>query len=72
MSHDAPIKEGEAPGDEKLVPQSVGIANGVRVMLVGAVLLAIMQGAFVEISSDFGHVWPAADSAKIDLPPSTF
>jgi hypothetical protein len=39
---------------------------------VGAVLLAIMQGAFVEISSDFGHVWPAADSAKIDLPPSTF
>jgi hypothetical protein len=41
-------------------------------MLVAAVLLAIMQGAFVEISSVFGHVWPAVDSAKIDLPPSSF
>jgi hypothetical protein len=72
MSHGAPIKAGEAPGDEKLVPASVGIGNGVRVMLVAAVLFAIMQGAFVEASSDFGHVWPAADSAKIELPPSSF
>lgn len=68
MSHGAPVRAGNEP----LLPASAGISNGVRVMLVAAVLLAIMQGAFVEISSDFGHVWPAADSAKIDLPPSTF
>lgn len=59
-------REGHRP------PETSGIAVGVKALVVGGVVLAIMQGMFVAASSGFGRVWPAADSAKIPLPPSNF
>lgn len=55
-----------------LLPATAQIANGVKLLIVVCFLLAVMQGAFVGMSSGFGRVWPAADSAKIQLPPKTF
>ena len=46
------------------------ITMGVKVALVMGVMLAVVQGLFVGMSSGYGRVWPAADSTKIQLPPS--
>ena len=54
------------------LPASGGISVGIKILIVGGVLLAIMQGSFVAAASPFGRVWPAADSAKIPLPPKNF
>ena len=54
------------------LPAHAGITNGVKLLIVLGVLVSIMQGLFVGLSSPFGRVWPAADSAKVDLPPSSF
>ena len=54
------------------LPAHAGVTNGVKLLIVLGVLVSIMQGLFVGLSSPFGRVWPAANSAKIDLPPSTF
>ncbi len=54
------------------LPAGAGVANGVKMLVVLGVLVSIMQGMFVGLSSPFGRVWPAADSAKVDLPPSKF
>jgi hypothetical protein len=69
MSHDAhgmPDMGGEP------LPATAGISFGVKLLVVGGVLLSIMQGSFVAAASPFGRVWPAADSAKIQLPPKNF
>jgi hypothetical protein len=71
MSHDAQAPSGAAGGDQPIAV-SAGIANGVLVLIVGGLALAIMQGFFVAESSGFGRVWPAADSVKVQLPPSNF
>jgi len=55
--------------DQTPLPATSGVAFGVKVLVVGGMLLAIMQGSFVAASSGFGRVWPAADSAKAPLPP---
>jgi hypothetical protein len=68
MSDDAHAIHGAGAGNPPL-PASAGIAIGVRILVVGGVVLAIMQGSFVVGSSAFGRVWPAAASAKIELPP---
>jgi hypothetical protein len=67
VSHDAHVPASDTP----VLPVSAGVAAGVKFLIIGGLVLAIIQGAFVEMSSDFGHVWPAADSAKISLPPAT-
>lgn len=51
------------------VPISKGIGPAMY-FLIGLSLFAIfMQGIFVEVASSTFHVWPASDSAKIQLPP---
>jgi hypothetical protein len=69
VSHDAHGAPGAAEGPP--LPTTAGIAMGVKVLVVGGMLLAILQGSFVAASSGFGRIWPAADSDKIGLPPST-
>jgi preprotein translocase subunit SecY len=54
------------------LPAHAGITNGVKLLILAGLLVSIMQGLFVGLSSPFGRVWPAADSAKVDLPPSSF
>lgn len=68
MSHDAAAVAHN--GAHPLRPPTFEIPVGIRVLVVGAVLLAIMQGSFVAASSGFGRIWPAADSAKVVLPPA--
>jgi hypothetical protein len=51
-------------------PASSAVSVGVKLLVVGGAVLSIMQGAFVAASSGFGRVWPAADSATIQLPPA--
>ena len=67
MNNDSHATHGASAGDPPL-PASAGISLGVRILVVGGVILAIMQGSFVVGSSPFGRVWPAAASAKIELP----
>jgi hypothetical protein len=50
------------------VPISQGISPVMWVFLVFSILLVCMQGGFVIASSGMGHQWPAADSAKVQLP----
>ena len=68
MSHDAHTASGAAD-DLPPLPVTAGITFGVKLLIVGGVVLSLMQGAFVELSSGFGRVWPAANSAKVPLPP---
>lgn len=72
MTHGAHDPAGAAGGGRPLLPASAGVSNGVKALIVAGVLVSIMQGLFVGFASPFGRVWPAADSAKIDLPPSHF
>ena len=60
-SHDAP--------DGREVPVSAGTPREIQILLMLAVLIVFMQGAFVVFSSGFGKVWPAESSVKIPLPP---
>ena len=68
MSHDAHAAHG-ATDDHPPLPASAGIAPGVRLLVLGGLLLAIMQGSFVAASSGTGRVWPSADSVRVPLPP---
>ncbi len=69
MSHDASTALGN--GTHPLRPTTFHIPVGIRWLVVCAVVIVIVQGSFVAGSSGFGRVWPAADSAKIPLPPAT-
>jgi hypothetical protein len=69
MTHDphaAPI----SPDDLPPLPTTTGVAFGMKLLIFGGLFLAAMQGFFVTGASSFGRVWPAADSAKIPLPPA--
>ena len=55
------------PFDERPIPVSKGLPGLVRMLLLVAVFVAFVMGAFVVISSGFGRVWPAADSVKVPL-----
>ena len=69
MSHDHYHAGGSEPPPDILdIPISTGIAPAVRVLLVGSVIAAIIMGAIVVISSNFGRIWPAIDSTKLVLP----
>lgn len=63
MSHD----QGYASHPE--IPVTTGISPYFKLLVVGGMLLAIMQGFFVADASAFGRVWPAENSAKVPLPP---
>jgi hypothetical protein len=66
------MSEGHGPeshGASSEVPVSQGIAGSMWIFLVFALLLILMQGGFVIGSAGMGHVWPAADSVKVPLPP---
>jgi hypothetical protein len=67
MSHDTHSSHGMDEG--QLLPASANITWGVRLLILGAILASIMQGSFVVKSSHDMHVWPAADSVKVPLPP---
>ena len=51
------------------IPVSAGTPMEVKVLLVLALVIVFMQGAFVIGASGFGKVWPAENSVKIPLPP---
>jgi hypothetical protein len=71
VSHDAHAASGAAD-DHPPLPVTAGITPGVKLLIVGGLALALLQGAFVDMSSGFGRVWPADNSAKIQLPPMSF
>jgi hypothetical protein len=50
------------------IPVTTGISTMTRLLLVGSVVVAMLMGSFVIISSDFGRVWPSIDSTKVPLP----
>jgi hypothetical protein len=68
MSHDAHTA---ANGHPPLLPATTEISAGVKLLVLLGVLASIMQGSFVVSASGWGRVWPAADSAKVQLPPAT-
>jgi len=68
MSHDNYGTIVDADG-HPVVPLSGGTSPYMIALIVGGALLAIMQGFFVAGSSPFGHVWPAANSVSVKLPP---
>ena len=59
------------PSDKREIPVSAGTPREVQILLLLALLIVFMQGAFVVFSSGFGKVWPAENSVKIPLPPGT-
>ena len=54
---------------EPPLPATANLTWGVRIAVLLAILTSIMQGSFVAGSSKALHVWPAADTLKIELPP---
>ncbi len=72
MEHVPSTASSSDQGLREPLPAHAGITNGVKLLIVAGVLVSIIQGLFVGLSSPFGRVWPAADSAKVDLPPSSF
>jgi hypothetical protein len=62
MSHDLDSAHQDAE-----IPVSAGTPLYVQMLVLLALLIVFMQGAFVVISSTFGRIWPAADSVKIPL-----
>ena len=73
MNHHMGHTSHTAPDQYPPVPASEGATFGVKLLLFGGVFLSTMQGVFVAIlASGFGRVWPAANSAKIPLPPPHF
>ena len=44
------------------------VAWPVKLLILGGIVLAIMQGSFVVSSSHDMHVWPSTDSGKVELP----
>jgi|GEM_PF-1824966 len=55
---------------EPPLPATAGVTIGVKMFLIGGIVLSIMQGAFTMGSSGYGRVWPAEASAKVELPPA--
>ena len=55
-------------GNTAVVSSSRGISPVMWWFLVLAALIIFMQGAFVVGSSGIGHVWPASNSTKVQLP----
>ncbi|HMD02243.1 MAG TPA: hypothetical protein VKG44_04675 [Candidatus Baltobacteraceae bacterium] len=68
MNHDATTASGTA-ADRPLRPATFEVPPLVKLMVLAGLALVLMQGSFVEAACAFGRVWPAADSAKIQLPP---
>ncbi|MEO7038492.1 MAG: hypothetical protein ABI186_00505 [Candidatus Elarobacter sp.] len=69
MSHDF---HGAADAHSAPLGATGTITMGVKLLVVLGVLLSIMQGMFVGLSSGYGRVWPSEASTKIPLPPSSF
>jgi len=69
MSHDGGHSEHADGLGGPLLPASADLSWGVRILVILVIATSIMQGSFVVGSSRDMHVWPAADSAKVDLPP---
>ena len=55
--------------DDDLLHPSANIATGVRWLILGTIVLAILQGSFVVGSARDLHTWPSEDSTKVVLPP---
>lgn len=69
------MSEGHGPpghGEHQEVPEGAALQH-VPALMVGLLvivfLIIALQGAFVEAASPYFHVWPAADAAKVVLPP---
>ena len=69
MTHDIHGAHGVVDPTEQPLPVSAGVTFGFKLILIGGFLASLMQGIFVLRASPFGRVWPAADVAKVQLPP---
>lgn len=70
MSHDVhSTSNGGIPPRHMLDKLGFGIPNGALLFVLVSILLAIMQGSFVVAASPWGHIWPAANSTSVPLPP---
>lgn len=69
MTHDTHSTHGISDHGLPPLPASADIAWGVRLLVLGTILLSLMQGSFVVSSSHDMHVWPSIDSTKVVLPP---
>jgi nitrate/TMAO reductase-like tetraheme cytochrome c subunit len=49
---------------------SAGVSSAVLVFMFVVILVIFWQGGNVVGSAKTGHVWPAADSTKVQLPAS--
>jgi hypothetical protein len=63
MSHGPQFVPNDRP-----IPVSKGLPRSMQMLLVIAVIVVFIMGSTVVISSNFGRVWPSADSAKVPLP----
>ena len=54
---------------EEVAPASHGISKYMWFFLAFSILIALMQGGFVIVSSGAAHVWPAGTAIKAPLPP---
>jgi hypothetical protein len=52
------------------LPATAGVTFGVKLLLLGGILVSIMQGVFTFVASPYGRVWPSEASAKVELPPA--
>ena len=56
--------------DDVHVPTSHGVAPAMIFFLIASLLVIFMQGYFVAVvASGDGHVWPASNATKLELPP---
>jgi hypothetical protein len=71
MSHGSEMTAGHDHGAVHLPhpPGRLGITRGVLFFVFIVIVISTIQGAFVIAAAPWGRVWPAADSAKIQLPP---
>jgi hypothetical protein len=49
------------------IPVSGGLPSMARLLIVGAMVIVFMQGAFVIIASVYGRVWPSLGSVRVPL-----
>jgi hypothetical protein len=72
VNHDAHHVSVPGGGEHPPLPVSAGITLGVKLLILGGLVLALTQGLLTVIGSPFGRVWPAEASARIPLPPPNF
>lgn len=53
------------PVDQRGVPVSAGIPNGVRWLVAIGVFVIFAIGAWTLLDAGYGHVWPSVNSERV-------